>query len=189
MNWKFSLTFIVLLTIAACSVIVTLDTETRAVRWQQRVESVESIKELHTQVAVAQQYTDSLFEATKMLANENGLLCERDAKAMRYVTALEAANLRLKTALKESVESLQTQIEANNELHAEIEMLYYRISMLELALDFMNPPTNELGPGEAEAEPFTDPYDDDLFSYRRWRVRRIFQWSPFANFVLRRAWS
>ena len=89
----------------------------------------------------ALEYSAELFEAARMLAVENGLLCGRDGKSMGFVAALEEENARLKGALNESVEHVETVLTENNTLHQEISNLTYRLRALERAMEALTKAT------------------------------------------------
>lgn len=81
----------------------------------------------------AQEQNKVALEAVRMLAVENGLLCEREAKATKFVLSMEEENIKLKGALAESVENMEALIKENNKLNNEIINLRYRIQCLEKA--------------------------------------------------------
>ena len=102
--------------------------------WQDRVASVDFRQSEVNKLAVAQEYGRTAMSSCRMLAVENGLLCERDAKMTKYVAAMEEENTKLKASLAESVEHLQALIKDNNGLHDEVNQLGYKIQCLEQAL-------------------------------------------------------
>lgn len=133
-----------LLTLMGCalvgaSVYIAVDTETRAARWQQRVNSAESIEATNLMILRSQDYSNLLMESLRVMANENGLLCERDAKAMDVMLALEEANAKLKAALAEATNLMQGQLAENDRLMEELDRAYYRIMLLERTVDSLTP--------------------------------------------------
>ena len=103
--------------------------------WRDRVASLEQREADIETIENAQEYGGRAVEAVRMLAVENGLLCERDAKLTLYVAAMEEENAKLKASVSESVERMQARLEENNELHQEINNLSYKIRCLEQALE------------------------------------------------------
>ena len=118
----------------------TVKTERYVHMWQTRVASLEHQEAQQLRVEYAQEYTRDLFDAARTIANENGLLCERDHKMTLYVAALQEENAKLKASLCESVEHLEVVLAENGELHQEISNLSYRIQYLEEALKYKPKP-------------------------------------------------
>lgn len=114
---------------------IAIDTEARAVRWRQNAESTEYIQELNCQILQANDYSQRLMEAVRMLANENGILCERDAAMVKVVAEYEEENARLKASLKEAVTTMQSQQQELNALYEQVERLKYKVQVLEQALE------------------------------------------------------
>lgn len=112
----------------------TVQTEMHAARWAARASQLEHVEELNRDLLQAQEYSQLALEATKMLALENGLLCEREAKVAQAYSIIEAENRSLKASLAESVERLEDQIEQINSLIQENEQLTWRNQTLERAL-------------------------------------------------------
>jgi hypothetical protein len=108
--------------------------------WQNRVASLEHHEAQVAQITACQEYSGACLEATRMLAVENGLLCERDAKMTLYVAALQEENTKLKGVVAEGVEKMQEMLEENSELHREINNLSYKIRCLEQALEAASKP-------------------------------------------------
>ena len=110
-------------------------TELYVKTWEDRVEAVEYQEQQVSATLMSQQYCQRLLEAIKMLAVENGLLCEREAKLTQYVAIMEEENTKLKAALSESVDRLETAITETENLYETIDNLKYRIQCLEKALN------------------------------------------------------
>jgi chromosome segregation ATPase len=129
--------FVCFLLIGVCvgTSYIAIDTETRAVRWKQNIESVEYIQDLNCQILQAHDYSERLLEAVRMLANENGILCERDAAMVKVVAEYEEENTRLKSSLKEAVTTMQSQQQELNALYEQVERLKYKVQVLEKALE------------------------------------------------------
>jgi hypothetical protein len=128
-------------------------TEVYVQLWQRRVAGLEQVQDQLHNTAVAQEYGTRAVEAIRMMAIENGLLCERDAKMQKYVLTMEEENTKLKAALNESVDKMVELIEENSDLHEEINYLSYKVECLEKALDATSPPAPEP----------TDPRDNNPF--------------------------
>lgn len=108
--------------------------ETEVARWRLNVKSAEALAAINERVLDAHIFSRDITEACRMLANENGILCEREVKMTKYVTAVEDENTRLKGALKEAVVKLEDQRDEINQLHNELEKAYSRMDVLERAL-------------------------------------------------------
>jgi small-conductance mechanosensitive channel len=108
--------------------------------WESRVQSLDEMERQQHELAVSQEYGARAVEAVRMLAVENGLLCERDAKAQKYVLAMEEENAKLKAALNESVDKMVELLEENSNLHQEIINLSYKVRCLEQALEAASKP-------------------------------------------------
>ena len=128
--------FVCLLLVGMCAAMAhfTVQTEMHATRWSQRVNSLEHVEALNRDLLMAQEYSQLALEATKMLALENGLLCEREQKVSQAYGILEAENRALKASLAEAVGRLENQVEQINELIEENESLTWRCETLERAL-------------------------------------------------------
>ncbi|MHC4369370.1 MAG: hypothetical protein ACYSW8_17305 [Planctomycetota bacterium] len=135
MRGLYGIICLLLIGICAGTTYVAIDTETRATRWEKNVESAENAYEVARLVRSAQQYSLQLVEATRMLANENGLLCERDAKNTEVVAAFDDENRRLKTSLVEACDRLEEQQEEIDDLVDENEQLSYQVDVLERAVE------------------------------------------------------
>ena len=114
---------------------IAVDVETRAARWQAYHESNQFLEKQNEKLLEANMYSQRLMEAVRMLANENGLLCEREAKMVQIVAEFEEENRRLKASLNEAVDMLQEQQDEMNRLHETIERLRYKVKVLENALE------------------------------------------------------
>lgn len=112
-----------------------MDVESRAARWQEYAESNAFLEEQNEKLLEANMYSQRLMEAVRMLANENGLLCEREAKMVQIVAEFEEENRRLKCSLNEAVERLQEQQDEMNKLYETIERLRYKVEVLEKVLE------------------------------------------------------
>lgn len=112
----------------------TVQTEMHAERWAQRAAAIEHVESLNQDLLLAQEYSQTALEATKMLALENGLLCEREAKVSEAYSIIEQENRSLKASLSESVERLEDQIKQINSLMEENGTLKWKVSTLERAL-------------------------------------------------------
>jgi chromosome segregation ATPase len=104
-------------------------------RWQERADSADAIAESNFQISQAYSHNAFLLETVSTLATENGYLCERDAKAMQVVAEFDEENHRLKTSLAEACKRLEEQSEELNELLGQMGDLYYKLAVLEQALD------------------------------------------------------
>jgi predicted site-specific integrase-resolvase len=109
--------------------------EVCAERWSKRVTSHNQVQELNRKVLYANEYSQGLAEAVRMLALENGLLCERDKAATEVVVQYEEESRRLKMSLAEACKRLEEQIVQINELTDEVEGLRWQVETLEKALD------------------------------------------------------
>ena len=112
-----------------------MDVESRAAKWQEYVESNQFIESMNNDILEANMYSQRLVEAVRMLANENGLLCEREARMVQIVAEFEEENRRLKAALNEAVDMLQEQQDEMNALYETIDRLQYKVKVLEKALE------------------------------------------------------
>lgn len=143
-----------LLLLALCGTTYTAcDTEARATRWQaraiadadqwqDRVAGVDAVMESNLQISAAYGRNAFLLKTVSTLATQNGYLCERDEKAMDAVAEFDEENRRLKTALAEACRRLEEQTDELNELMGEISDLYYKLAVLEQALDRIPPVTD-----------------------------------------------
>lgn len=129
--------FVCLLLIGLCVGLTFLvaDTETRADRWNERITALHRVEQLNRDLLLAQEYSSGCIEATRMLAIENGLLCEREAKMVQVVSEFETENRSLKNSLSEAVERLEDQVAQINKLMEENGRLNWRVETLEKALD------------------------------------------------------
>ncbi|RLB67981.1 MAG: hypothetical protein DRH04_07305 [Deltaproteobacteria bacterium] len=136
------------------SVAYILQTEALVQVWEARVRDADSYFQMVETVEHAQRYSKDLQDALRVMANENGLLCERDAKMVKVVAVYDEENQRLKAALKEAIEKLQDQQKELNEVYDEIGRLQYKIQCLEKALELI--PT----PADPDTDVSTDPLDN-----------------------------
>ena len=93
------------------------------------------VQELNRKVRYANEYSESIAEAVRMLALENGILCERDKAATEVVVQYEEESRRLKMSLTEACKRLEEQSVQINELTDEIEDLRWQVVTLEKILD------------------------------------------------------
>jgi len=131
----------------------TLNIETQVRRWKSHVESAEALSNLNSKILDAHMFSKEVMEAVRMLANENGILCERELKMTQYVANVEEENERLKNALKEAVITLEGQRVEINQLHDELSKAYFRLEVLEKALKLS--PT-EANPAKQEIQKVFD---------------------------------
>jgi hypothetical protein len=125
----------VLIGICVGTTYTAMDVESRAAKWQKYHESNQFVEEQNDKLLEANLYSYRLMDAVRMLANENGLLCEREAKMVQIVAEFEEENRRLKASLNEAVDILQEQQDEMNALYEEIERLRYKVMTLEKALE------------------------------------------------------
>lgn len=118
-------------------------TEYRAITWERRVNSAEVLEEQKCDALRSIEYGQDCLGVARMLATENGLLCERDAKLTLYVAGVEEENMRLKAVVADGVDRMESMLQENNQLHEELDRTYYRIQCLEKALEFMPTPATE----------------------------------------------
>jgi hypothetical protein len=115
--------------------VIAADAESQHARWQARIDVVQEMHDLNRDVRDSQIYAASLYEAVRMLANENGILCEREKAVTEVVMGLEQENLRLSVSLDEAVDRLQEDAEQINELIDSNNRLRYQLEVLERALE------------------------------------------------------
>lgn len=108
-----------------------LNNEASVQRWQRRVDAAEAVIAWNEEVAYANEYAQNCYEAVRMLATENGLLCEREAATVKVITTYEEENLKLKSSLDDAVDRLQKQEKTINDLIEENENLSWKIEVLE----------------------------------------------------------
>jgi hypothetical protein len=111
------------------------NTEMCAERWNERVTSFEKVRELNLELLAAHRYSENLTESVRMLALENGILCERDKAATEVVVQYEEDSRRLRMSLAEACKRLEEQITQINDLTDEIEDLRWQVGTLEKVLD------------------------------------------------------
>lgn len=115
----------------------------QATMWERRVERLEKVEKLNNDLLYAQAYARDCFEAVRMLAVENGLLCEREAKMVQAMTIREEENRALKASLSEAVERLQEQTKQINELMEANSKLKWQVKTLEEALGVVEKADND----------------------------------------------
>jgi len=138
-----------------------MKTEAYVQLWETRVASVEQREKDVATMLECQDYSNRVVEAVRMLAVENGLLCERDAKMQKYVLAMEEENAKLKAALDQSVEKMSELLEENSELMSEVQNLKWQISILEDTVETLKdrgPTLDDIK--ESILELFTKGHDD-----------------------------
>jgi len=113
------------------------DNEMHAARWNNRVEKIEYMETLNQDLLRSQEYSFMLMEATRMLANENGILCERDAKTVQQVAVFDEENRLLKSSLVEATGKIEEMLVDLNELIDENEALRYKNKVLEQSLEVL----------------------------------------------------
>ena len=109
--------------------------EVCAERWSKRVNSFQQVRALNQELLLAHEYSETLAEAVRMLALENGLLCERNKAATEVVMQYEEESRRLKMSLAEACKRLEEQIVQINDLTDEVEDLRWQVETLEKILD------------------------------------------------------
>lgn len=114
------------------------ETEYHVLRWQERVESVESLEAMNLIILQAQIYSDDVLQMASQLAFANRELMERERQTTSYVVALEDENTRLKASLVEATTHLQDQVAENNNLHKELENANWRLKTLEETVKSLN---------------------------------------------------
>jgi len=135
---------------------IALDTEARATRWERRVAKVQCLEQLNRDILRSQEYSSNLLESVRMLANENGILCEREAAHLQVIAGVEEENTRLGVSLDESIVRLQEYEEQVNDLIDEAERSAWRISQLEETIETLEDALAALEPKtEPEPEPAT----------------------------------
>jgi hypothetical protein len=100
-------------------------------RWQRRVATADAVIAWNEEIAFANEYAQNCYEAVRMLATENGLLCEREAATVKTIAAFEEESLKLKSSLDDAVDRLQKQEKTINDLIEENENLTWKIEVLE----------------------------------------------------------
>jgi hypothetical protein len=111
------------------------NTEICAERWNDRVNAIEHVRGLNLEILKAHAYSESLIESVRMLALENGLLCERNKAAAEVAVQYEEESRRLKMSLAEACKRLEKQIQQINKLVDEVERLTWQVETLEKVLD------------------------------------------------------
>ena len=143
---------LLLLALVVTTACLSLQTEMHAERWTNRVTSLGEVEQLNRELLQAFQYTQCSLDATRMLANENGILCEREAKVTLVLAGLEEENLTLKNSLNEAVGKLELQLSQINVLMDINDRLRYKIDCLETALEAIE---------DAEEEPAPAPQPEE----------------------------
>lgn len=137
---------VLLLVISAGSLGHAIDTEHRAARWERYTNAAESIEKVNKQISQSQAHSKNLLSALGTMANENGILCERDAQSMQVVREFEEANQKLKFSLSEAVARLEEMTEQVNDLMDENNSLHYKIEVLERAIELIERSHDEPDP-------------------------------------------
>jgi chromosome segregation ATPase len=114
-----------------------LDTERRADQWNRRVTAFEHVRQLNLEILRANERSELLAEAVRMLANENGILCERDKASMEVVAQYEEENRKLEASLYEACELIDEQQEEIDDYIDEIADLEEHIEALEELIDVL----------------------------------------------------
>jgi DNA repair ATPase RecN len=83
--------------------------------WTDRATRADAIYKLNLQIQQAHNYSRSLVDAVRTLATENGLLCEREAKATQVLVEFEQENRNLKRSLAEAAKATQVLVEFEQE--------------------------------------------------------------------------
>lgn len=135
MRGLYGIICLLLVGLLACSVIFIGANEMHAERWNNRVKKIEYMETLNRQLLQSQEYSYMLMEATRMLASENGLLCERDAKTVQQVSVFDEENRLLKSSLSEATGKLEEMLAELNSLIDENAALRYKNKVLEQALE------------------------------------------------------
>jgi len=135
MRGLYGIIAILLIGICAASTYTACDTEIRAQRWERRVASATWAQGIIEDVQSSQKYSGRLLDALSVMASENGILCERDAASMKVIAEFEDENRRLKTALAESIDRLQSQETQINDLIDGNGTLRYKIQALEQTIE------------------------------------------------------
>ena len=112
--------------------------EVCAGRWGNRVDSLRRVEDLNRKILYANEYSQGLAEAVRMLALENGILCERDKAATEVVVQYEEESRRLKMSLGDACKRLEEQNVQINELIDKVEELRWQVGVLENAFDKVN---------------------------------------------------
>jgi hypothetical protein len=105
--------------------------------WTRRSTRADAIYKFNLQVRHAQDYSRPLVDAVRTLANENGLLCEREAKATQVLVEFEQENRNLKRSLAEACDRLDKQQTEINNLIDERDALMYKLRVLEKAIELL----------------------------------------------------
>jgi hypothetical protein len=132
----------VILFLSAISVGLIYDTvniEYRVFKWEEHLQTAEAINDINTKILDAHIYSKDVLNMAQLLVEENSALLEREAKTVQYVTQLEEENLKLKNSLKEAVVTIGDQITQLNDLHEELEKCYFKIDLMEKALELLTP--------------------------------------------------
>jgi hypothetical protein len=134
----------VLFLIVLCSGLMyeVLNHEATANRWTKRANQLDVFEARLQLVADAQEYSETCLDTTRMLAIENGILCERDARAIQYIALLDESNVKLKASLDEAVTRMQELIDENNDLFNANNRLLFKVQCLEKALNFVPTPAD-----------------------------------------------
>jgi uncharacterized coiled-coil DUF342 family protein len=113
------------------------DLELSLSRWRVELNYAQRPEQGPSEFSQMKKHSDDLLEAVQTLANENGLMCKRDAAMVKTVAEFEEENRNLKNALKEACHNLQEQEDRINTLIEENNRLSYKINALEAAMEVM----------------------------------------------------
>lgn len=109
----------------------TAQTEMHAARWTERMVALEHVESLNMDLVRAMEYSELSVDAVRMLAHENVIMCQRDAKMVEVVAVFEEENRALKNSLSEAVTRLEEQLEQINDLFGENDDLYWEIDTMQ----------------------------------------------------------
>lgn len=130
-NFFSILMFVLVALLCTHVVIYTLTTDIQAERWERRATCADGIATINAQIYESHRYSKTLMESLRVVTNENGILCERDAISVRTIAAMEEENQRLKMSLKETCDMLLESINANEELHRDLDGLRWQVQQLQ----------------------------------------------------------
>jgi len=126
---------VLLLTIVACLSALLAHQEVYVAMWESNVQCAQTYAEHNRKLAIAQEYSFEAVAAARMLATENGILCERDAKMSEMISGFDEENMRLRASLAEAVDKMEAQRLEFEALLDEASHLRYKVAVLERALE------------------------------------------------------
>jgi len=154
---KFQLVVILLLSaVVAGLAFDASNIEARVALWERRVQSAQYKDDINTKILDSNTYSRDCLSTARMLATENGILCEREQKLVAYIAEIEEKNARLKSSLKEAVESLESNLQEINRLSDELSKANFRLEALEAALKLIPTPAKPDDVDTPSNEPFQD---------------------------------